>query len=478
MKMVEKKFGKRILCFSALTVILLGLLLIFVFSSWEPQEFKLVPLERTPSTAPTASHTQVGTGWSKKPSRQAVDEALKMALKNQHGTPPDFAIFFATSGSDFSAILSEARKLLGNKTKIFGGSSDERAVMTNLGFIEAAQNQSSISQNQHALSLMTVSSPDMVFGVGTASFSAYASVQAATEAALLAAIKDADKQPHDTPQVILMIISRGNEEEALEGLAAEAAKGAVILGGTTGGTKYSVMGNRGVFDNGIALAVIYTDLKMGWALEGGLEIVDSPSGIVTKVKGQAIMEIDHRPALEVYDEWLGGNLRDYIDKVQDEKKLRDLLTLSPLFRLYHAPSGQAYPIFSQIFPDSWPPGVSFKDKRMMTATKIKVGERVYLSQGTWEFLLNRISSLPKTAKLHGGISVDERPLFCFGYICGGVMGVIPEDEQQKMPLLINYGINHTPFIVNFTSGEQGLFPGKMLRHGNLLTSFLVIADRN
>ena len=113
----------------------------------------------------------------------------------------------------------------------------------------------------------------------------------------------------------------------------------------------------------------------------------------------------------------------------------------------------------------------------MTSTKIKVGEKIYLSHGTWETLINRIGNLPIHAKLHGDIGVGGAPILGIGYICAGVMGVIPETEREKLPLLINYANNDGPFIASFTGGEQGHFPGIGSKHGNLLTSFLVIGDK-
>lgn len=91
--------------------------------------------------------------------------------------------------------------------------------------------------------------------------------------------------------------------------------------------------------------------------------------------------------------------------------------------------------------------------------------------------MNRIGNLPTHAKVYGGIDVNTRPILGIGYICAGVMGVIPETEREKLPLLINYANNDAPFIANFTWGECGLFPGIGNKHGNLLTSFLVIGNR-
>ena len=153
--------------------------------------------------------------------------------------------------------------------------------------------------------------------------------------------------------------------------------------------------------------------------------------------------------------------------------IRDLLTLHPLYRKYTSPSGQVY----QLFSHPWAKDFTLKEKSVMTSTKIKTGERVYLSHGTWETLLNRIGNLPKNAKTSGNIDDATTPVLGIGYLCNGVMGVIPETERSKMSLLINYANKNSPFISTFTSGEQGHFTGVGNRHGNLLTSFIVIGQK-
>jgi hypothetical protein len=117
-----------------------------------------------------------------------------------------------------------------------------------------------------------------------------------------------------------------------------------------------------------------------------------------------------------------------------------------------------------------------KDKSVSTSTKIKIGEKIYLSHGTWETLLNRIGNLPRNAIVDGEIGIRERPLFGIGFVCGGVMGVIPQTEREKMAFLMNYSNNNAPFITNFTWGEQGYFPGIGCKHGNLLTVFVAIGS--
>ena len=114
---------------------------------------------------------------------------------------------------------------------------------------------------------------------------------------------------------------------------------------------------------------------------------------------------------------------------------------------------------------------------MVTSTEIKEGDEIHLSHGTWERLLNRVGNLPVKARIQGGLAPEKTAVLGIGFVCAGVMRVIPEAEREKMPLLINYANNEAPFIAPFSWGEQGYFPGVGYKHGNLLTSFLVIGEK-
>jgi len=448
---------------------------IIMISGCAQEEFKLVPKEKIKTTNGGITGTEVGTGWSANENpEEAVKEAVDMALEGKTNKNPDFAIIFASSGSNLSLILSKAKELLGSKIKIYGGTSDSRAVMTDKGFVKATEKgyEYSKMEGKRGLAVMTINSEDIIFGVGSADFSAYTSVHEASKAAVINAILDAGKQTNELPDIILLTPTIGDEEEVVEGVEEVVGKETIILGGTTGGPTQAVFGEDKAYDKGVSLAVIYTNLPIGWTFEGGFDTKMPGSGIVTKVDGQHIIEIDNRPALDVYNEWLNGEIDRLYEKVKDPAEIRDLLTLSPIYRKYTSPSGQDYFLFSH----PWPRDDTLVDRAVSTSTKIKVGERIYFSKGTWETLVNRIGNLPKNAKIKGNIELNKKPLFAIGYICAGVMGTIPESEREKLPVLINYANNNAPFIAPFTWGEQGHFPGVGNKHGNLLTSFIVVGE--
>lgn len=459
-----------------LLIVMAWISLIFISQGYS-QEFKLIPKKKVATESETIQDAKVGTGWSTKENPdEAVQEAVEMALQGKLDAPPDFAVIFASSGSDMQSILSEANKLFKGQTKIYGGSSDSRAVMTNKGYVRATKRAYEYAkmEGKRSLALMTVSSKDIIFGVGSADCYAYPSVQNAAKTAVLGAIKSSGKTPAVAPQAVLITSPRGLEEETIEGIEEVIGKKIPILGGTAGGPTFASFGKNQVFERGVSLAVIYTDLPIGWWFEGGFDVKDPQSGVVTKVDGQHILEIDHRPALDVYNEWLGGE----IDKLMKEHQssfdqVRALLTLHPLYRKYTAPDGSVYSLFSH----PWPRDKKLVERAVSTSTKIKVGERIYLSHGTWETLLNRVGNLPKHAKVQGGIASDSKPVFGIGYICAGILGTIPETERDNIPYLLNYSNNGAPYIASFTWGEQGHFPKVGNKHGNLCTSFFVIGGK-
>ncbi len=454
--------------------VMIGVGAAYVFWSSGQQELHLIPQQRAVSAAGPASGAEVGTGWSvQEDPGEAVREALSMALQGKQPAAPDFVAIFATSGADCSGIMAETRKILGDKTKIFGGTSDSRALMTNRGFIHAGEKHYAAAGKNIGLAIMTVSSRDIAFGVASTHFSREVNAREGTKAAILKAIQSCGKSPAEPPQVVLAVISRTFEEEALAGISEVIGNQVAVLGGTTGGPKFEVLGDREAIAQGISLAVIYTKLPLGWVFEGGFEVPDTHRGVVTKMEGAAILQINWRPALDVYDEWLGGKISKLQQEGADLVKIRNFMSLNPFYRRYTSPDGHNYFLFSV----PWPRNQTPQDKSFVTSTEISIGDEIHLSQGTWESLLNRIGNLPVKARVQGGINPKWTPLLGIGFVCAGVIRAIPEEEREKMAMLINYANHEAPFIAAFSWGEQGYFPGVGYKHGNLLTSFLVIGEK-
>lgn len=403
----------------------IGISLYYLWGGRGKEEERLRPVPKdTRALQPgEVAGTEVGNGWSTKQSpAEAVSEALQMALEGKRHRVPDFLIVFPSSGSDLKGILLKIREVLGKEPMVFGGTSDSRAVMTNRGFVHVTKRayEVAMKEERRGLALMTVKSKDITFGVGSANFMDYPSPQQASKAAALAAIKRAGKSPGHRPNIVLLAPTLGTEEEVVEGVE-EVVGRSTPLGGTVGGPKLAVFGENDAYEKGLSLAVIYTDLPIGWAFESGFDTTPARSGIVTKVNGQAIQEIDHQPALDVYDKWLDGKIDRLFREVKEPDAIRDLLTLNPIYRRYTSPAGEHYSLFSH----PWPKDNTLRNRSIMTSTKIKPGERIYVSQGTWETLVNRIGKLPERARASRGLDIQAPPIFGIAIVCGGGYGYHP-----------------------------------------------------
>ncbi len=464
-----------------LTVVLaIGLLCSFFSENREP-EFKLAP-QKTPATiqakTPANESIEVGTGWGEGKPEEAIRNALAMALQGKTRKNPDLLIIHPTAGSDCEKILQEARKIVGNKTKIYGGTSDARGVLSDGGYVTGAKGgyaaaAEDIEAGLHGLAIMTVSTKDIEFGVGSASLTDYGSAQEMATAVIRNAIKNAGRDISEKPAIILVTPTIGIEQQVLDGISRVVGKDAVLLGGTAGGPNGMVIGNDSACKKGVSLAVFYTDLPIGWTFESGFEKEDKYSGVVTKMDGRRIVEIDNLPAYDVYDKWLGGEVTRLRLQRGEADIFRDFLSLHPLFRKVQSPDGSTYTIFSH----PWAPNKNLITDGLYPTGNIKAGEKVYLSYGTWEVLLNRIGNLPVNARKSIDLPGKPAVSFSIGTICAGVLGVIPEEEREKFPVLINHANDKVPFIASITWGEQGSLPGIGYQHCNLTTSFLVIGGK-
>ncbi len=415
----------------------------------------------TGSIRSTARAGEAAAGWNLSAStRTAVAGALEAAgYSSRHA--PDFLMLAFGYRADARQVLSTARRILGPRTKLFGIGS-QRAEILDPGALSGAAVAGA------GVLVQGVRSRRIQAGVAAAECAAYGSPREAARDATLRAIYDAGKLPGDRPRVVLLAPVRGGEEEVIAGVEDVLGRSVPILGGTAHGGAF-VIGGDLASSQAVAIALLYTDLTVGWTFEAGYDVSLPLSGTVTRLEGRDLAEIDHRPAWDVYDEWLNGQLTAAV-KTSPHEAGR-VLALNPIYRQLRAPTGQLFAVFAH-------PWAYLREGRwrLRVGTEIRRGDRIYLSHGTWELLMNRVANLPRAAKARGGLPADEKPFFGIGFLCAGVAGVLPRDELAKMPLLFRYGMNGAPHLVAVTSGEQGFLPGIGNKHANLSTGFLVVRD--
>jgi hypothetical protein len=406
----------------------------------------------------------VGYGWStEEDEKKAVEEAVSMAKKQLRGVAPDYLLLFSTVDYDSEKVLKEVRKLFGERVQIHGGTSS--GAVFSLGGYHMAKSGS--------LALLAVASPKITFGVGGASLQGVKSAREAGTKAILEAIENAGKKKAEKPKLVLMTAAPGKEEEILLGVEDVVGKEVPIFGGSAGDNdasgKWKEFANGQVYGDGVALTAVYTDLKVGWAFEGGYLRTET-SGITTKVKGRFIYEIDHKPAAQVYDRWIGGELTEIIKTEKDKLSIQAKTVFYPLAKVIYGKSGEIY--YLSTHPAVYEPSQKFLEVH----TDIKEGDKLFLMHGSWELLLNRARTTSLQATVKGRI-LPRDIAFGISFFCAGTMWAIPPEERPKIPLLVNDGLVGAPFIGTFTFGEQGFLPGAGNVHGNLVSAMVVFGNR-
>jgi len=368
-----------------------------------------------------------GVGWSlRADTRTAAEEALAEALDHQD-LQPDMTLVYYTAQHPAEAVVEALQPAQGPKRRICGWVSDFGVIASD-GYHHGPDG---------TVGVMALRVPGMVSGVGWASLDEVKAPEELAALALRRAAEDAGVDPARRPSMIIISSTyHGQEEKVLEGLEAVHGPDVPVLGGTTAGAPGvgTLVANDQVIKAGTVMAVFYSDRPFRTAFRGGFNRTGK-SGTITRSDGRVIHEIDGRPAVEVYDEWSGGRVREAMRAGRD---MNAFTVLYPLCRILDA-GDQTYNLFTHL----WPPDNAETTTRLVSSATLSVGDVVYFSEGSWNILLNRISALPRLAT--EGAS-EVRAAACLFICCEGVLKVGP-----------------------FTWGEEGNFPGLGNRHGNLLT---------
>lgn len=403
-----------------------------------------------------AVSVKTGYGWSVKDGvEEAVKEAVSSVKSRLGKTKPDYAILFSTVGYDSEDVLKQVQKRLGS-VKIYGATSC-LGVITKDGFHVGKVG---------SLAIMAISSDKICFGVGGANLDQASSPRQAGRQAIIAAIKDAGKTEKDIPNLVLISVAPGKEEEVLLGIEDVIGKWVPVVGGSSADNTiegfWKQYANDQIYSNGLVLTAIYTDLTVGTAFQSEYYRTIK-RGTVTKAEGRVIYEIDGKPAAEVYNGWLGGKLSEVL---KTGGTILSRTAFYPLAKIIHGEGGETH--YLSIHPLSF----DLPAKSLTVFADMKTGDKIQLMRGDWELLLNRPRTTSQQALRNGGLLVEDVGFGIFTF-CAGTMLAIPLEEMPKMPLLINGAIGGAPFIGTFTFGEQGFLAGAGNKHGNLVNSMIL-----
>ncbi len=432
------------------------ILIIILFSGCIKQDSNELNLESINYNNDIQTTTLASVGWSIKPNyKDAVNESIHMAKNGLGNETVQFAYVVMTprlTQEDNNKTADEIRKQLGPNVKIVGITT-KLGVMTNDG-IHVGQNGS--------IGLLLVASKNITFGIGEVDLNDFNSSEEAGRAAIRNAIDDAGN-PLNAPNITLYIgtTRRGDDMRILDGIADIIGPESPVIGGSANddivsGLWMQFTHNKS-YTNGLILVAIYTDLKNGWGFETGYKLTDN-KGIVTSSDGYLISEIDDRPALDVYNEWLNGELYQKINagEFSDENGnisfdlIKKFTLMNPIARVMKSDDGRIGHYTVSPIPNT----EDIESKKLRVFAEIQEGWEVALYRGTWQTHMNRVEIIPNDALERAGLEPGDG-MFGIMQFCNGLRSQIPEEEFEKVPAITDDVLGGVPFIGAITGGEHG-----------------------
>ncbi|WP_036831027.1 FIST signal transduction protein [Photobacterium sanctipauli] len=383
----------------------------------------------------------IATSFSASPKEQEAIDAAIDQLEQKIVNPKLVLAYFSENYDE--NVLQQALVNAFPNAQLLGCSSCQ-GVMTDEGYNEGS-----------GVALWAIS--DYNGAYGSAIVSTNQPYYAMARQALLKAISNSGR-PGELPSLILLHASPGQEEEVIQGIEDELGISVPIIGGSAADDL--VQGNWKIFNheqrcvNGVGISVFYPSCNISYSFHSGYAST-GVSAIATKVNGRELVELDGKPAIDVYQQWIG-------QKFEDKNSIVSKSSLNPLGRI----AGKVHDL--PYFKLAHPLKVTENDGIELFAT-IEEGERLFFMEGTEERLVSRAGRVVDSAFDIGSNSRELDPIGGITIYCAGCMRRV-QSRMDQVAQFVNKAMHHAPFVCPFTFGEQGQFVGGENAHGNLMIS--------
>jgi hypothetical protein len=417
------------------------------------QQFLYTRMLTTPAFASKGSgmpNVSTASAFSVAQTADAVVEDIAMSLSRLTDLRPDLLTLFATESLAEAEIASKLAARFAD-VPIFGGTSC-KGVITDAGVHIG---------DPHAAGVLAIYDRDGAYAVGSAQIGD--DPRSAARRALEIALKKAGRH-FETPAQIWTCQPPGAEEKILSGFADVVGLSCPILGGSSADERiaggWRQFSNEGVLQDTVVVAVLFPSAPTGMAFKSGYAPTEH-YGVVSRSDGRRLIEIDGRPAAQVYAEWT--------DNVIDPACAGTILQQStpfPLARRVGAFAGVDEFLLSH-------PATVERDASISLFTDVAEGEVLRLMTGNRESLVERAGQVIKDAcmalpdpgaKAAGGLVI----------YCGGCMLAV-SDELHMVAASMKAAFRDAPFLAPFTFGEQGALVSLGNRHGNLMIAATVLS---
>lgn len=383
----------------------------------------------------------IATSYSAIPrTNEAVSDVI-CKLKEKIANPKLLLVYLTEQYDD--AVIQQALTTAFPGAQILGCTSCQ-GVMTDEGYFGG-----------NALAVWAMS--DYFGAFGSAIVSTRQSSYDMARQALLRAIANSGR-PGELPALIILHASPGHEEDVIRGIEDELGISVPIIGGSAADDH--VIGNWKLFTHeqrsqeGVGLCVMYPSCNVSYSFHSGYASTGLHA-VATKTEGRELVELNHRPAIETYQAWMG-------EKFSNENSIISASSLNPLGRI----AGQVHDL--PYFKLSHPLQVTPRGGIELFAT-VEEGEELYFMKGTEERLITRAGRVVDAAlDLHRANQKID-PIGGITVYCAGCMRRV-QHRMDEVAHHVNKAMHHAPFVSPFTFGEQGQFVGGENAHGNLMIS--------
>jgi hypothetical protein len=459
--------NKRLIGAVITLILIMSGFIVYRFFFIREKNFQIFPIINSNDiTKPnTPIITYAATGWSVNDSPAlAVTEAISKAkLKLTDRKNITYAYVVSTVGYNTNTVFTEVKKQLDPKTKIQGLTSSI-GVMTEEGLFTGKIG---------SIGVLLIGGDNNIFGQSLTDMSDNPPATESGKKAITEAIQNAGKTLQEKPNLIIMNGPpfRDDDMAFLDGIAGVVGNDVTVIGGTSGNDTndptWRQFTNNKITTNGVLVTAIYTPKKIGYSFESAYRMSDK-SGMVNKSQGKVLYEIDGRPALDVYSDWVGSAL---VDKLKNDKDTNGIAQFTAHYPLGLTVKGDN----GQIGYYTLHPVPTINDLTTRTLTMggpVPQSSEIKLYFNSWQTTLSQAESIPSQALIQGNMNVQDSDFGILTLSRGAALS-LPEGELSKVPLLTKNILAKTPFIGVISRSELGPIEGIRNVSANLMESMVI-----
>lgn len=368
------------------------------------------------------------------------------ALLSGETRAPDFVALHGSAANDPRAIQSAATQA--GVTTVHGGTSC-RGVMAN----------GAVDIDGRALGAFAIWDAEGDYGAAAAAFEGAPRRVAAD--AMRRALLQAGR-PGEAPDLVWLSVAPGCEEAVLSGIEDVVGPSTPIIGGSVADDDIS--GAWGCYDrttacgDGLVVSALFPSRPISWAYQSGY----APSGrlgVATRVEGRRVIEIDGRPAFDVYQAASNGAIAP--PTADGPTTILSESTFHPIGREVDSVAEIPFYLLAH-------PAVANPDGSIALFADVDQGEELFLMSGSETSLVSRAGRVAALSAKRANFTPGEIAGALIIYCAGCMLSV--ENQMSLVASEVNAAVGGAPSLGIFTFGEQGPVELNKNHHGNLMIS--------